>query len=422
MRKLSILLLIAIFLSLGQFPLAKGAEDQAALEAQIDEKNRMLQEIQAQKKVLEAQLLQTNQSNKKLSDEIKRIDATIADLNYSIRQNRVMIDKLNLEINVLGNDIVSTEESIQNKKETIGKLFAELQQKKNRDLFSIFFSNQNLSESVAELESITKINDSLRGSLQELNALKGTLSEKIEEQKDKKENHELEQENLKNRQFIVADEKKGKQTLLTETKNQEKIYEQKISELEKLQAEVAEEIESISAALRAKINTGTLPGKGVLENPVPNVKITQEYGHTADARRLYRSGYHNGIDFGAPVGTPVFAAEEGRVLVAMDQDRYCRKGAYGKYVLIKHTNGLTTLSAHLSRYVVSAGDMVKRGQLIGYIGSTGYATGPHLHFTIFATNTIPPATPGFPEGTQASRVCGPMPVGGDLNPFQYLSL
>jgi murein DD-endopeptidase MepM/ murein hydrolase activator NlpD len=85
-------------------------------------------------------------------------------------------------------------------------------------------------------------------------------------------------------------------------------------------------------------------------------------------------------------------------------------------------NGLTTLSAHLSRYVVENGESVTRGQLIGYVGKTGYATGPHLHFTIFASNTIPPASAGFPEGTQASRVCGPMPVGGDVNPMQYLSL
>jgi murein DD-endopeptidase MepM/ murein hydrolase activator NlpD len=220
----------------------------------------------------------------------------------------------------------------------------------------------------------------------------------------------------------VSDEKSGKQNLLKETKNQEKLYQQKLTELEKLQADVAEEIEAMQKTLRGRIDSSLLPGKGVLGNPLQSTKVTQGYGATAFARTAYRGQYHNGVDFGAPVGTPIYASESGRVLSVGDQDRYCPRGAYGKYVLIKHMNGLTTLSAHLSRYVVENGESVTRGQLIGYVGKTGYATGPHLHFTIFASNTIPPASAGFPEGTQASRVCGPMPVGGDVNPMQYLSL
>lgn len=398
------------------------AQEQAALEAQIQEKNKMLEEIQAKKRELERQLLETNQSNKKLSDEIKRMDTTISQLNYSIRENRVTIEKLNLEINALGSDIISTEENIYSKKTTIAKLFTELQQKGERNLFSILFAKKNLSESIAEAQSIASVNEELRNNLLELNALKGNLSEQIEKQKDKKENEELEQENLKNRQFIVADEKSGKQTLLKETKNQEKLYQQKLTELEKLQADVAKEVEAMELVLRGRIDLTSLPGKGVLQNPLQGSKMTQGYGATSFARTAYRGKYHNGVDFGAPVGTPVFASESGRVLSVEDQDRYCPRGAYGKYVLIKHNNGLTTLYAHFSRSVVSAGESVTRGQLIGYVGKTGYATGPHLHFTVFATNTIPPASAGFSEGTQASRVCGPMPVGGDVNPLQYLSL
>jgi len=70
--------------------------------------------------------------------------------------------------------------------------------------------------------------------------------------------------------------------------------------------------------------------------------------------------------------------------------------------------GLTTLYGHLSRIVVQKGDFVKRGQVIGYSGQTGYATGPHLHFTVYAKTT-------FYMGP--SKVCGPMPYGGDLNPW-----
>ena len=111
---------------------------------------------------------------------------------------------------------------------------------------------------------------------------------------------------------------------------------------------------------------------------------------------------------------------KGEVINIGNQDLYCRGAAYGKFVVIKHSNNLTTLYGHMSGFAVSLGSKVERGQTIGYIGRTGWATGPHLHFTVFSSQTLSPARPGFPEGAIASRVCGPMPVGGDLDPTKYL--
>ena len=139
--------------------------------------------------------------------------------------------------------------------------------------------------------------------------------------------------------------------------------------------------------------------------------MTQGYGATDFAKNGYQGHWHNGVDLAAAIGTPVLAAEDGTIMAAGNQDLYCRKGAYGRFIAINHTDNLTTLYGHLSRILVAKGDIVKRGQVIGYSGQTGYATGPHLHFTVYAQAT-------FYMGI--SKACGPMPYGGDLNPIGYL--
>jgi murein DD-endopeptidase MepM/ murein hydrolase activator NlpD len=94
---------------------------------------------------------------------------------------------------------------------------------------------------------------------------------------------------------------------------------------------------------------------------------------------------HDGTDFGAACGTPIRAAAPGKVLATYYQS------AYGNRVIIDHGLqsgvGLATISNHLEGYAVSEGERVQRGQVIGYVGSTGWSTGCHLHFTVLQNGT-----------------------------------
>ncbi|MBU3968965.1 peptidoglycan DD-metalloendopeptidase family protein [Patescibacteria group bacterium] len=88
---------------------------------------------------------------------------------------------------------------------------------------------------------------------------------------------------------------------------------------------------------------------------------------------------YNGIDLSAPAGMPIVASAGGQVVISKD---YGWNGGYGNYVVIKHNNGTQTLYAHNSTNIVFAGQWVVQGQVIGYVGSTGRSTGPHLHFEV----------------------------------------
>ena len=107
---------------------------------------------------------------------------------------------------------------------------------------------------------------------------------------------------------------------------------------------------------------------GYFSNPVPGSVFTQNI-----------HGW-NGIDLGAPRGTPVHAAAPGVVVVARNNGAW--NGGYGNYVVITHPNGVQTLYSHLTTSIVSIGQFVERGQIIGSVGSTGKATGAHLHFEV----------------------------------------
>ncbi len=88
---------------------------------------------------------------------------------------------------------------------------------------------------------------------------------------------------------------------------------------------------------------------------------------------------YNGVDLAGPYGEPIIAAASGQIIIARDSGW---NGGYGKYVVISHANGTQTLYSHLSQVIVFVGQYVVQGQVIGYEGSTGKATGPHLHFEI----------------------------------------
>jgi murein DD-endopeptidase MepM/ murein hydrolase activator NlpD len=140
--------------------------------------------------------------------------------------------------------------------------------------------------------------------------------------------------------------------------------------------------DAIARQLKSRQSGQTLApsGHGVLSSPIPGAPITDGFGPRVhpifgDVRM------HTGIDFGASEGTPIHAAADGVVVSAGVQ------GGYGNATIIDHGNSLATLYAHQSRFAVSAGQTVKRGQVIGYVGHTGFATGPHLHFEVRVNGT-----------------------------------
>ena len=147
-------------------------------------------------------------------------------------------------------------------------------------------------------------------------------------------------------------------------------------EAETYLAKVQKEQQRISGVLNG-VPTGPIRrGSGSMIWPL-NGPITSPFCE----RRSWES-CHPGIDIGAPTGTPIRAADSGRVALAAPT------GGYGNFTCVQHSASLSTCYAHQSRFGASVGQNVSKGQVIGYVGSTGFSTGPHLHFEVRVNGAV----------------------------------
>ena len=155
------------------------------------------------------------------------------------------------------------------------------------------------------------------------------------------------------------------------------------------QAVFAQQNFQVTAQLIAEDPVLTATGKLLM--PIPHATITQGFGPTSFSFEAAYAGFahfHTGIDLSVPLGTPVFAAADGVVVLARPMtDAAGNLVGYGNYVVVQHDTGLKTLYGHLLMIGVKEGDLVKRGQLIGLVGSTGNSTGPHTHFEVRIENS-----------------------------------
>ena len=142
--------------------------------------------------------------------------------------------------------------------------------------------------------------------------------------------------------------------------------------------------------------TGKSVRKALMKTPINGARLSSGYGMRKHPIQGYNK-MHRGLDFAAPIGTPIMAAGDGII------EKIGRYNSYGKYIRIRHNNTYSTAYAHLSGYAknLRKNSRVKQGQVIGYVGSTGRSTGPHLHYEILSGGKqINPTKVKLPSGRQ----------------------
>jgi murein DD-endopeptidase MepM/ murein hydrolase activator NlpD len=361
------------------------------LRDQILKVTQTKQELEQEIAVYEKQLKDIGDQTISLKDTIKSLDATINKNSLDIKLTQSNIDTTQLEIEELSINIGKNVSSINKNVKVITLLLNQLKIHDNTSLIENLLIYRNLSELWNEQQNIYLLQNQLREKIIETKNIKISLeNNKTIAEKKKKElqNYKF---NLIDRKKVLDITKQEKNKLLADTKNSEANYKKILADKKIISDALYKELLQFESELKFTIDPNSIPSGevGILSWPVNKVRITQRFGMTEFAKTgFYKGSPHNGVDFGAFIGTDVKAALSGIVRGTGDTDLVCPRASFGKWILIEHSNGLSTLYGHLSLIKVSEGDIVVTGDTIGFSGNTGYSTGPHLHLSAYATEGV----------------------------------
>lgn len=241
---------------------------------------------------------------------------------------------------------------------------------------SIIFGSKSLSQLMSNLDMIgeimdadKRIYDQYTAAREDAEEIKAEYETTLSALADKQAEYEAEKADLEAK---IAEANDMIAQLEEEINTNYDLYLEVLAQEEALESD----IQSMIAEMERQEAANSITSTGTYIWPLPGYSPGSAYGWRMHPI-YHEMRFHAGEDIGAPSGTPILAADSGMATVIPDNGN-----GYGNYIMINHGGGRVTLYAHMSGFAISNGETVSQGQVIGYVGSTGNSTGPHLHFEV----------------------------------------
>ena len=385
LRSVLAVLLVAVTL-VGSIPVDTRAASTSEIRSEIKDLKDENALIQAEINAIREQIDENASEIQAIVDNKNAIDQEIALLNEQILN-------INEQVIAYGQLIADTQEQL----EVAEGLLADLSERHRERIrameeegsltyWEVLFQASSFTDFLDRLNMMAEIAAADQRRLEEM-ALAAEMVENtredleaaLEELEDSREELTLAQETLEDR-------RDDSDALLRELIEREEEFELLLEESEEAQDSLMLEIAAKEKELkeaeydeylaRLAAQGDAPPSNATWVTPVSGYTLTSPFGMRKHPV-LGVNRMHNGIDMACATGTPIYATRAGKVTTAAYQ-----AGGAGYYVSINHLDGFSSIYMHMTRFVVSAGQTVTQGQLIGYVGSTGISTGPHLHFGI----------------------------------------
>ena len=378
-KKIALLIAAAMLLPFAAAP----SEPLAAASSSQSELKSLEDRLAAAVKAREEAQTAVNSAKIEKSDAIKSkqaIDKKILALTEEMSVLEQVITGYELSIEAKNIDIASETEKLEKLRETVKERVRIKHEEGGMDILALLFDSNGLVDFftgldryVCMLDYDERLMSSYTEGLNNLNSLKSSLEtekEKVEAQRAELENRRLELESDKTAaEKLIADAEKD---LASATSLLEKVLAEEERANKEREAKLAE--------LQKATNQALVSGEFLWPLPAKYHTVSCGFGwrtHPVTGKPQF----HNGIDIPAPYGTEIYACNDGTVI------EVSYNYADGNYVTISHGGGVASFYSHISKSTVKVGDKVKRGQIIAYVGTSGYVTGAHLNLNIYENNT-----------------------------------
>ncbi len=422
----------AVLCALVLFPLASWAQSTTTaptsgeIQGLIDAHNSQIAELDKEIAQYQKELDAVGTKKKSLQNDLNELNLLLKKSAASIASTKSKISSTQLQIKQLAQGIAVKQGSIDIDAAGLAESFRQMNEADEASLAVQILASDDIAATWREMDSYQTLQGAINEQIAKLAEEKQSLAEVKKKTEEKRAELQAQQNTLIAQQGSLNAQKKAQNDLLAQTKSQESAYQAILAQKIAGKAAFEAALNDLKEQYLQNVDPSQIltARKGILKWPLDKVRLTQTFGQSDFAKSgAYNGKGHNGIDMGAPIGTPVKAALSGTVWATGNTDLY--RGCYsaGKWIMIKHLNGLSTLYGHLSQIGVTQGQSVATGQLIGYVGATGYATGPHLHLSVYVTAVTKIMT--FGEATNRTSACSratiPItPPAGFLNPIAYL--
>lgn len=346
---------------------------------QIHELQSKLSGIQSDAKKLKEQITAAKSGAANLETEIQNLEYETTLLSTRIKTMETLINQLDVLYEQQGQQI----EELSVKEAEEQKIFDNMLRMSymygSDTYFHLLFGSENIGDFLSRVDFIVYHFRANNNVLERLSETKASLEKTREEQKNSKDESvvyksQLEQDK-KEYDAKIAEANQKKTQYMADAANAESLYKKKLAETNAINAEIKALYEEQRKNNTASSNAAY---SGTMGYPLPSSYTTVSSGFITRTSPISgKTENHNGLDLPAPRGTSIYAADAGKVVIAR------HSSSWGNYVTIDHGGGIMTLYAHASSLNVTVGQTVKKGDTIAYVGSTGWSTGNHLHFTVY---------------------------------------
>ncbi len=384
-------LLLALVIAAGFLPLQADAATSTEIQKEIDALEAENAELQKQINAIQSQYDANFSDMEAMVAQKNAIDQEMTLINTKIENTNESIAAYSQLIADAQDDLDDAKEELRILSEQYRERVRAMEEQGGITYWEVIFEANSFMDLLDRINMIEEINASDRKRIEQMRIVADIVNATQEGLEKEKASLEETRIQLAADEAVLEEKRAESDELLHELEKKAEEYELLLAESEILQDELMQEIAQKEVELKeakydeylAKLalQGENPPSDASWISPVSGYTLTSPFGmRLHPVLGYYRM--HNGIDMACAQGTPIYATRAGKVTTTSYQ-----AGGAGNYVSINHLDGFSSIYMHMTHYVVSAGQSVSQGQLIGYVGSTGISTGPHLHFGISYAGT-----------------------------------